>query len=97
MSNMRLVRNSMYSHGKSTRDIRKKKTITVKRKDSLFGKAYSFEIRVRNCFWLLVLPTVRKDASYVAMDYWKQMRKRSGENRHARMLAVKNFLSRKLA
>lgn len=74
------------------RQIRAKKRIHIKKKDTLLGKAYSFEIKVRNCIKICVSSTVGQLQSKMAMEYYKLIRKRSGENKHALMLETKNLL-----
>jgi len=63
MSNMRLIRNSVFAGKKED----------------------------RNKFRISVIPTVAEDISRVAMRFWKDLRKRSGYPRHARMIRAKNF------
>ncbi len=52
---------------------------------------YSGKKEDRNGRRIAVVPTTKKDLSSVAIDYYKQQRRRTGEYRHEHMLAAKNF------
>jgi len=53
---------------------------------------YKGKKKARNKHHVKVVPTTRENLPSVAADYYKQLRVRStGERKHARMLAAKNF------
>jgi hypothetical protein len=84
MSNMRIVRNAMYNAGRTVRQIRDWKRIS------------GIKVRFRNLCWIRTIPTTGEMKTKVALLYNKQLRKRSGKNKHERMIAAKNFLTTRL-